>query len=305
MNIDNNYSKDGDIDLKTIFSALFEKKILISSLTTIAIAISIIYSLSIPNIYSSSALLAPSNSDDSFSSNLSSFSSIAGLAGVSLPNRTNTSREAIERIKSFKFFSEQFLSEINLENLIAIDEWSVDDNIITYNEDLFDAKSGKWIRKTNNRKKAMPSDQEAFKVYKRILSISEDKQSTFVNIKIEHQSPHIAKKWTDIIILKINESMRVEDQRIAKNSIDFLNELLLSSSYNNIKEVIIQLLESQMQNLMLASVSESYIYKVIDFPIVAEEKSSPNRFFIVIVGSLLGAMLSILIAMLSHFRKHL
>ena len=277
MNIDNNYSKDGDIDLKTIFNALFEKKLLISSLTIIAIVMSIIYSLSIPNIYSSSALLAPSNSDDSFSSNLSSFSSIAGLAGMSLPNKTNTSKEAIERIKSFKFFSEQFLPEINLENLIAIDEWSADDNIITYNKDLFDAKSSKWIRKTINRKKAIPSDQEAFKVYKKILSISEEKQSTFVNLNIDHQSPYIAKKWTDIIILKINESMRLEDQRVAKNSIDFLNELLLSSSYNNIKEVIIQLLESQMQNLMLASVSESYIYKVIDFPIVAEEKSSPRE----------------------------
>ncbi|MDB9747805.1 LPS O-antigen length regulator, partial [Gammaproteobacteria bacterium] len=70
-----------------------------------------------------------------------------------------------------------------------------------------------------------------------------------------------------------------------------------------LKEAITQLLESQMQTLMMASVSESYIFKIINSPVVAEEKSSPSRAIICILGAFLGAIIGILFASILYYRE--
>ena len=95
-----------EIDLNGIFNIIWDRKYFISSLTSIFAVLSIIFSLFLPNIYTSSALLAPSNGDQSLSSKLSGYSSLAGLAGVNISNDADLKTiEAIERIKSFEFFS--------------------------------------------------------------------------------------------------------------------------------------------------------------------------------------------------------
>ena len=86
-----------------------EKKIFIISLTSLFTLISIVYSLFLPNIYISSALLTTTDQNKSNMGMLSQYSSMASLAGISIPsNEDNKTLEAIERIKSFDFFNEVF-----------------------------------------------------------------------------------------------------------------------------------------------------------------------------------------------------
>ena len=42
-------------------------------------------------------------------------------------------------------------------------------------------------------KTSKPSPQESYKIFKNIFSISENLETGFVKISIDHQSPHIAK----------------------------------------------------------------------------------------------------------------
>ena len=122
------------------------------------------YSLSLPNIYTSTTILAPATADDSLASKLGNFSSLGAIAGISLPSGTaSKSQEAMERIKSFDFFSAYILPNIKLENLMAVKKWVLETNEIIYDEELFDQVNNKWIRDTP---KIIPSNQEAFKVYK-------------------------------------------------------------------------------------------------------------------------------------------
>ena len=304
MNNGNENFYEDEIDLKKLFLILWDKKVLIGALTTIAAILSVLYALSLPNIYTSSTLLAPAAQEDSLSSKLGGYSGLASFAGIELPgNEASKTEEAIKRIKSFDFFSKFFLQNVQLENLMALEEWVQNGNILIYDEDAFDSKSRKWVRKVSFPQKIIPSDQEAFKKFKAILNVKKDADTGFVTLSIEHRSPIIAKKWVDIIIYNINESMRAIDKSKAQNSIDYLNESAKSANIQSVREVIARLQESQMQTLMLASSEKEYIFKTIDSAIVPERKSSPNRAVICILGTLLGGILSIMIVFIQLYRE--
>ena len=301
--INENYL-DSEIDFKELILLFWKKKVTIILLTTAFAVFSVAYALYLPNIYQSKSLLAPTDQQESLSSKLSSYKNLAGLAGVSLPGTgTTKTNEAIERIRSFKFFSEQFLPLIKLENLMALKKWEPENNSLVYDESLYDVKQSKWIRDVKYPLKVIPSEQEAFLTYLEILSINVDDETGFVSISMDHMSPVIAKKWLDIIIMNINTNMRELDKEKAKNSINFLNESSGSTSVQSIKIAIAALLEEQMQTLMLASSDEDYIFKVIDAPIVPEIKSSPSRAIICIVITLLGGFLSLLIVLVQSYYK--
>ena len=297
-------SSQEEIDLIEIFTLLWDKKFLIASVTTFFAIVSVFYALSIPNKYSSSSLLAPSSENESLSSNLSQFSSIAGFAGINIPNEKGSkTEEAKERIKSFDFFKDYFLPVIGLEDLMAVKNWKMKSNTIIYDDDIFDVKNNKWVREVDYPLQATPSQQEAYTKYIEILKLSTDNETGFVSLSIIHESPFVAKKWVDLIILNINESMREIDKRNAEKSIDFLNQTSNTTPIMSIQEAISSLLEIQMQTLMLASSNEEYVFKIIDSPRVPEIESSPNRAIICIIGTLSGFFLSLIYIFFGHFIK--
>ena len=84
---------DDEIDLKELFAALWDGKPIISVITGIAAAISVIVALSLPNIYTASALLAPAeNSGGGLSGLMKQYGGLASRAGVSLPGGEEGSR---------------------------------------------------------------------------------------------------------------------------------------------------------------------------------------------------------------------
>ena len=100
-----NTDYEDDIDLSEIFTILWDGRFVIMLITTIFAISSVLYSLSLPNIYSSTSVLAPTTQDDSLNSKLSGYRSIAGIAGINIPKGQLTqSEESIERIESYDFF---------------------------------------------------------------------------------------------------------------------------------------------------------------------------------------------------------
>ena len=294
MDQENNYNDE--IDLLELFLIAWKKRLFIVTLTSIFAIASVFYALSLPNIYTSKSLLAPANKEEAISSRLGGMSGLAGLAGVNLSqSNASTSKEAIERVKSFEFFSNYFLPNIKLENLLAVKEWTPESETIIYNDGLFDVKNNNWNTK--------PSNQTAYRQYINIFGVNVDDETGFVTFTVDHQSPEIAKKWLDIIIYNINESMREIDKTDAQNAINFLNETSSSTSIQSIREVIGRILETKMQTLMLASTNKAYVFKVLDSPIVPEIKSGPFRSVICIIGTLIGGVISILITFFQHYRK--
>ena len=303
MNTNNVERLEDEIDLKDVFITLFSHKKIIIIFTFIFALISLSIALYLPNTYNSSVLLAPTSQEDKLSSQLSNLSSLSSIAGINIAgDDSSKSTEAIARIKSYDFFINKFLPNIKLENLMAAKRWNADNNIISY-KGIYDETNKKWSIKYLSPYSELPSKQVAFGEYLKILSISEDRKTPFVTINIQHKSPYIAKEWLELIVNGINEVMRLEDIAKAQNAISYLNESIKSTNIQSIKEAVSSLLESQMKTLMLASSNNSYVFKVIDAPIVSEKKSGPNRALICIMGTIFGFMLSIFLILVNKVFK--
>lgn len=294
-------SYNDEIDLVEVSLYLWSKKKLIIFITLISAILSIIFSLSLPNIYKSHALLAPTSMQDSLKSRLGNFASLGSIAGVQLPNEFSVSQEAVARINSFNFFSKNILPNIKLEDIMAVKEWMPKENILIYNKKIYDIENNRWIREVSFPKKIIPSEQEAYIVFKEMLSISEDTKTSFVSISIEHKSPIIAFQWLNIIIKEINESMRMIEVQRAQDSIAYLNEKAKSTTVQSTKDAISNLLQDQIQTLMITSANnEEYVFKVIELPIISEQKSKPSRALICILGTIFGGILSLVVVLLKY-----
>jgi len=299
-----NNNDDDELDLFELSYVLWGKRFFIGATTSIFLLISIIYALMLPNIYQSQAMMLPMEANQGMSSMLGQYSGMASLAGISLPSESATkAQEAVARIESFEFFSNNFLPHIKLENLMAVKRWNQASDTLTYDASDFNSESRQWVKKVRPSKSIIPSSQEAYKEYKKIMRISEDKKTTFVTLSVEHESPVIAQQWVEIIMEQIDQVMRDQDRQAALQSVAYLNSLAPTVNYEEIKQALSSLQQEQMKRLMMVEANENYIFKVLESSIVPEEKFKPQRSFIVILGSVLGMMLSVMGVLVLHYTR--
>ena len=101
-----------EFDLKDILLLIWKYKTFVSLFTLSGVIMSIFFALSLQNTYVSYAKLLPVADSKNMSSQVSQLSGIAALAGVQVDSGSR-SNEAIEKLKSFTFFKEQILDEVD------------------------------------------------------------------------------------------------------------------------------------------------------------------------------------------------
>ena len=225
---------ENEINLKELFQALIDGKWIIGTIVLIASVLVVIYSLSLPNIYQSRALLSPADAENGMSNSLGGMSSLASLAGVNLTTQSGQSNpvKAIEKLNTLSFFEENILPYIFLPDLMAVKSWNLVNNTIEFDKNIFDESAGKWTREFTFPQKQTPSAQESFTKFQGDhLRISEDKQTGFISLVIKHQSPYIAKEWTELIVEQINTFFREKDKAEAESAVNYLNILIHQQSW--------------------------------------------------------------------------
>jgi hypothetical protein len=295
---------DDEIDLRELFYVLLEGKWIIVSLTAFISIVGVIYSLLLPNIYESKAMLVPVNSSSGISGALGSYSGLAGLAGISLPSGGDegNSAKAIQKINSLSFFENNILTNIYLPDLMAVKSWNSKTNTLAFDDSIYDTNSNTWIRDYSYPQQQIPSAQESFKVFKtEHLSLSEDKKSGFITLSIKHQSPFIAKQWVELVINEVNAFYRQKDKSESEKAVSYLNQQISITSLSEIKQVIAQLLQEETKKLTLIEANQYYVFDYIDPPAVMEQKSEPKRALICILSALLGGLLGIILVLIRHY----
>lgn len=294
---------DDEIDLRELFSAIWQGKWFIIAIIFVFAVCSVFYVLSLPNIYKAEAILVPASQEQNMRVG-GQLGSLAALAGVNLGSSSaNKTVLALEILKSRDFLG-RFIEKYDLYvPVMAAIGWDLKSNTLLIDDSIYDGATGEWLRAAKQPRKAKPSILETYMAFVSMLRVSQDSETGIIRISIEHLSPYLAKEWVDLLIKELNEEMRQRDLSDALRSIAYLNDQSLKTNLADARAMLFSLIEEQTKTLMLTNVREEYVLKTIDPAVVAELKSKPARALICIFSVLLGGILSVLIVLVRHFNK--
>ncbi len=299
--------QDDEIDLRELFGIIWQGKWWIIAITFVFAIGSVIYALSLPNIYKSEATLAPTEeaSGGGMSQMAGQLGGLASLAGVNLGGKSaDKTTIALEILKS-RAFIKSFVEKYDiLPELMAVEEWNRGVGI-KFDDEIYNPEAKQWIREAEPPQQPQPSSWEYVKAFREeVLEVSKDDATGLVTIAVNHQSPEVAEQWVVWLIEEINNHMRERDIQEAQRSLDYLDKELQSTSLSDMQQVFYQLIEKQTQTIMLANVRPEYIFQTLDPAVVPEQKAKPSRAIICIIGTFLGCFLSVGFVLVRNiFRK--
>ena len=294
-----------EIDLVELWGALWKGKWVVILATGLVTVCSVIYASSLPDIYRSQVLLAPANGEQQGGTNLSGqFGGLASLAGINLGGGSvDKTGLALEVLKSRKFVS-NFIEKYQLmPDLMAVEKWVPETNLIVYDSDIYSVQNDAWLTSSQPSANAKPSVQMATLVFTKYLDIKQNEETGMITLGIEHYSPFIAKQWVDWLVEEINSEMKYREKSEAQKSKAYLQSQIEKTTISEHKMLLNELVEEQIKTLMLAEVREEYVFKTIDPALVPESKVKPKRSLIVILGVALGGILSAMFVLIRHFIK--
>ncbi|HHF3101559.1 Wzz/FepE/Etk N-terminal domain-containing protein [Vibrio alginolyticus] len=300
-------SIDDEIDLRELFGALWKGKWIIIA-TTFAFAVgAVLYALSLPNIYKADALLAPAESSNGggLSKMAGQLGGLAALAGVNLGAGESSQTDLAVQVMKSRQFIEAFIKKHDLlVPLMAAKDWDLANNTLILNEELYNPKTGEWLREPNGMRGVIPTAQEAFEVFnKEVLSINQDKESGLYTVSVKYYSPYVAQQWVNWLVEDINKVMRERTIAETSQNLAYLNTQLQKTAVADMQSTFYKLIEEQTKSLMLAEVQEEFIFKVVDPAVVPEVPTEPKKSTIVFLGGILGFMLSFLTIAVLHYYK--
>ncbi|MFT6985532.1 MAG: hypothetical protein ACJAT7_001342 [Psychromonas sp.] len=291
--------------VKAFFTLCWQGKLTILLSTVIASILSVIIAITAPNLYKSEvALEYVKESENKLSSSASEIGQLASFAGLSLGGSGENQKAINLAILSSRKFISQFIDKHQLlVPLFASESWDVVSGKLLINPDVFDEKTGKWLRKTKPPLKAKPSKQEAVEAFKNIFSVAVDQATTLIHAQITFISADLANKWLTLLIKDYNQYIRAEDLHTSQKNIEYLENKAESVNNSNMKLVFFSLLEEEQKKIMLAQVSEEYVFKVIDPSVAAEKRDSPKRALICVAGAILGGFIGVFIILIRQFNR--
>lgn len=282
------------INLKNIINDVFKKKFLFLGIMLIGIASSFFYSLSIPNKYTSSAKLLISDFKNQSNNQLGSqFNSISSFVGLNSSGSDNA-LVALETIRSKDLLEVLLETDGIKEKIFAASGFNAATKTIIYDPEIYDISDEVWTRKASWPKQSEPSYVEVHDKLMLDFAASLDRDNGVIVISYSHFSPYFAKEFLDLAISSTNQLQKKIDQDRSQSSLDFLRSELASTSVSEIRSSAAQLIENQLKTLMLTRVEEDYLLQVLDKPYIPEKKSSPSRFLIIFLGSVISFAISII-----------
>ncbi len=289
-------NKENETNVSSIFRSFIGSKVFIILFSAFFSLISIFYSLTLDDVYTSSTKLKYSD-NLSTPSNQSGFSLLETFAPTI---NTQDDRFVLERIKSKDFFSIFYRDDAFLKDLMAYDQYDKESNNNFYLSEVYNLedKENPWI----NGRPSLAISHEKF--IGSNLRIAKDRESGLITITISHRSPYIAKEWSDKLLVEINSYISAIDRKKANDAYSFLSEQLNKKPVAQMAKTISLMIEKELNTLMLTEILEGYVFEIIENSVVAERKSYPSRFLIVFLTGFISLCFScILVAFLSFNDK--
>lgn len=235
----------------------------------------VIVSFLVTPLYRVTVVLAPvehSQNSSALSSLGGSLGGLGAIAGLSLSG--DSSRHESIAVLASKALTTRFIADEDLLPVLFADDW--------------DSANERWLV---DDQEDIPTLEDGFRVFdKDIRSISSDRESGLVTLTITWRDKEQAADWANQIVARANEVIRTRAIDESERSIAYLNDELEKTNVVGVRQAIYSVIESQIEQVMLANVRTDYAFKVLD-PAVApdpEDRAFPSRLLFAVVGLVIG-----------------
>ena len=288
-------NNEEQININKIIYTLWSEKRTIILISSIFALFSIFYSLSLPNVYQSNAILTIAEAQSSRTQSASPLSTLTSSFGMNIgTNNVNNAKVAVSIMNSWGF-AEQLIIENDLEFLVgAAIGWDEQNDLIIFDDELVDQNKMNWLKE--------PTSWELFQNLKSLINIRYDETDQFIFLSADSFSPKESKRLVDIFLSAINNYMRDRQILMSDQNLAYLEEQLREIKNKDLKQVFYSLILEENKNKMLAKANPEYMFVIVSKPMVPEKKSKPVRSIIVVSLTFLGFFMSCLYVLFKNRR---
>lgn len=277
-----------EVSIFYIWRVLLQSKWQVISIVLACVLMSTVYLLVATPVYLAETQFAPVSEKDSNSrlvAKLGEMGGLAALTGTSM-EQDGKKNESIATLMS-RQFTAQFIKDEKLLPVLFHDKW--------------DYENQRW---GDSDPEKVPTLEDAWELFdNEVRRLTEDRKTGLVTLFIEWEDPHEAARWANALVQRANTILRKKTITESEKAIGYLREQLRQTSVVELKQVVNELIESEMKEIILANITEQYAFRVIDPAVIAEEPFKPVKLIVLAVGILLGGLLGIVVALLIDFLK--
>jgi uncharacterized protein involved in exopolysaccharide biosynthesis len=283
--------KDDDIDLRAVAATLWARKFwVVVSTILFTIPFAAAAFLSAP-LYRAQTVLADARADSGGSNGLNAALGALGNLGTVARLATQGatySDEAIAVMRS-REFTERFIREHNLLPQLFPDMW--------------DAAAGQW----KVPKEEQPTLAQGYRLINGIRKIEQAGRGGLITVSIEWGDPVQAADWANAMVAQLNAEMRTRAIDATKNSVGYLEKELAATSTIETRQAINRLMEAQINQRMLANVTEEYAFRIVEraLPPDPDDPIGASKLVLLALGPSVGVIFGIFVVLAANvfFRR--
>ena len=295
-----NYIEEDEIDLRELFQTIVKGKLIIATFTIVIVSITLIYTLKLPNIYKSQAVLIPS--ENKSGSGLGGLGGLAAMAGISIGGGGSMTPDvAFNSLLNNYEFMKKFVIDNNIVEYYSASDYDKNHVFAFGYRGVYDMLSS-----TGRKSKELNVEEAMFGIIKLIqsnFSISSDKKTALINVSYSDSD----RTFPPVII---NAFLRDASKYLVENNLHnidsrlkyFERELMKTDGFElrkSISSIVSKIIEEKImmqskkyyQCDVLTLPSESYI----------KAKTKPKRALIIIVSFVTSIILGIFFVFFLEF----
>jgi uncharacterized protein involved in exopolysaccharide biosynthesis len=268
-----------DIDLGAVAGKLWAKRWWIGlSVVVITIPFTVVAFLSEP-VYRASVLLVDARGDGGSMGALgAALGQLGGLASIARINVTGATQvdEAMAVMRS-REFTERFVAEQQLLPELLPDLW--------------DESRKVWLTPTGDP----PTLSQGYKAFDAIRSVTQAGRGGLVTVSVEWHDPDKAAAWANALVERLNAEMRERAITSTNLSVGYLEQELTGTSTIETRQAINRLIEGQINQRMLANVTQEYAFRVVDraLPPDPDDAVGPSKLTLIALGPIIGLIFGV------------
>ena len=290
---DNGNEEYFEINLRDLYKRAKNHFLKILLFTILGAIISVVYSLTIPEKYTSQAISVKAET----SRPNADMGATSGLLNIFTSGPSSSANKTITILKSRYFFRNFYEDDKFLFELMTVKSYDIKQKKYKVNQAIYDETNSKWISK--------PSFESSYKVFREHFTVSVNQVSDEIYTSVKHVNPHVALNWNQSILSKINEISKNKFLKNSETALSYYKDLLATEQSLAVRSVLISSISSELQTIATSNSNEEFALEIIDPPYLPEKSSEPNNLIISILGTIIFFIISSAFFIYIDFRKTL